>query len=182
MAIAKNYVYRVKNIVFFIYYTSGTDKLCLSQKNYVFQSKNTVYRSINSVYQIEKQSRLSTDKLSLSKNGVFRLTNRVYQRQSCLENLCFSIKKHCLSIEKHRFSINSVYGRPEKPCFSIWKTMFFKNFAFHSINIFFCNKLCFMCFSVINRVFRFIIHLACAKNLVYRVKCRVSEKHSFSSR
>ena len=27
-----------------MFYTSGTDKLCLSQKNYVFQSKNLVYR------------------------------------------------------------------------------------------------------------------------------------------
>ena len=64
----KNTVFRLKNIVnceklclwsekhsFTIYYTSGPDKLCLLQKNYVFQLKNKVCRSINRVYQIENR-------------------------------------------------------------------------------------------------------------------------------
>ena len=67
--------------------------------------------------------------------------------------------------------INRVY-RLNKLCFSIWKTMFLRNSAFHSINWVFRDKLCFSsekkcfslekhCLSAINSVFRFITHLAC---------------------
>ena len=63
---------------FSIYYTFGSDKLCLSQKNYVFQSKNGVYGSINSVYQIEKHS--------------------------FFDKLCLSIEKHTLLVDKQCLS------------------------------------------------------------------------------
>ena len=83
---------------FSIYYTSGADKLRLSQKNYVFQSKNRVYRSIESVYQIEKQS-FSINCIFRSKYTVYRSINSIYQieKQSFFDKLCFSIKKHSVS-------------------------------------------------------------------------------------
>ena len=61
--------------------------------------------------------------------------------------------------KKHSFSENCVY-RLEKLCFLIWKTMFFRNSAFHLINwVFAINCV----FQVKNGVFR-------SKNTVYRRK------------
>ena len=93
----KNTVFCLTNIVnceklclwsekhsFTIYYTSGADKLCLLQKNYVFQSKNKACRSINSVYQIE--------------NRVFPI-NCVFRSKK----LSLSVGKHCLSNRKAVF-------------------------------------------------------------------------------
>ena len=92
----KNIVYREKLCLssekhsFSIYYTSGANKLCLSQKSYVFQSKNKVYLSINSIYHIEKQS-FSINCVFQSINTVYRSINSVYQieMQSFLINTVF---------------------------------------------------------------------------------------------
>ena len=84
---------------------------------------------------------------------------------------------------KSRVLINSVFRSKnmvllkimffvDKLCLSTWKTMFFRNSAFHSINLGSRDKLCFSnekqcfsiekhCLSAINSVFRFITHLAC---------------------
>ena len=109
--IAKNYVYRAKNIVFWYkYHTSSVDKLCLSQKNYVFQSKNSllVDKQCLSNWEAEFFDKLcfSIEKYSLLVN-IQCLSNR--KAEFCVF-LCFSSKKQCFLIEKHCWLsvINSV--------------------------------------------------------------------------
>ena len=83
------------------------------------------------------------------------------------------------------FLIYYISGYPEKLCFS-------KNSAFHSINIAFCNKLCFSSEKLffnqktlfIGDKQSFLIYYTSGlrEKLIYRVKSRVSEKkHCFSN-
>ena len=91
----------------------------------------------------------------------------IISKSRVFDKLCFSIEKH--SFQKNMFFV-------DKLCLSTWQTMFFRNSAFHSINLVFGDKLCFSskkqcfsiekhCLSAINSVFRFITHLACHKCL-----------------
>ena len=115
-----NRAYHRKTLFFnkTMFFTSGADKLCLSQKNYVFHWKNRIYRSINSIYQIEKQGLSINCFFFDRKNTVYWSINSVYQieKQSFLINSVFQSKN--IAFLRIMFLVDKLW-------LSTWKTMFF---------------------------------------------------------
>ena len=148
------YDYRLEKLCFSIWNTMFFRNSAFHSINWAFQiynkSKNSVYHRLKNVvfrkkhcFPSEKQSfsmfyTSGADKLSFSqknyvlqsKNRVYRSINSVYQ----IEKQSFSIEEHSLSVDQQCLSSRKTEFF-DKPCFSIWKTMFFRNCAFHSINL-----------------------------------------------